>query len=563
MKRLAGCRRRTSIDCTPLGNLQQLIDEKHSQGPGMTLKAIFVVIAIACGFIAGLVQFGSSTSAQATGVEQPSLPQSVPAASRSQSASLSLRGGWTDFTPFQSLSEGELEGVEGLDVEILSDIVRAAGMEAQLRKQNWQDQLRDLMEGKSDIAIGAFRPADGDDRFHYSLPYRWARISLYVRASDKASYINADVQSLLKEVSHLRLGVIPGRLFHDPELNRSIERAERAGLVRYAQSYEENLKNLVSGQIDAFLGDRLGVTAAALASGLKFEASEIVLPGITGVHIIFSKKTVPVETIEKINTAISMLEEDGTLKRRLHARILSVLMGYLTDSGAFHILAVVGTIAFAVSGVLIAYRENFSFFGALVLSALPAVGGGALRDILFDRHPVGVISNPLYLYLVGATVLAGFCLISVVGLRRLKSKGPADFPKKRRFLTMANIQETCDAAGMAAFTVSGLAIAIGVGADPLWLWGPIAAMLSAAGGGILRDIVRQAGKVGTLKDEFYAEVPLLWSFAFSLFLLTRPSVIAPEEVLIAILVTFFGTFLTRMAVVFFGLRAFPFRWPAS
>ena len=128
---------------------------------------------------------------------------------------------------------------------------------------------------------------------------------------------------------------------------------------------------------------------------------------------------------------------------------------------------------------------------------------------------------------------------------------------------MANIQETCDAAGMAAFTVSGLAIAIGVGADPLWLWGPIAAMLSAAGGGILRDIVRQAGKVGTLKDEFYAEVPLLWSFAFSLFLLTRPSVIAPEEVLIAILVTFVGTFLTCMAVVFFGLRAFLFRWPAS
>lgn len=448
-------------------------------------------------------------------------------------------------------------------MEILSDIVRAAGMEAQLQKRNWQDQLQDLMEGNSDIAIGAFRPADGDEMFHYSLPYRWARISLYVRTTDKAQFNNVNVQRLLNEASHLRLGVIPGRLFHDPELNRSIERAERAGLVTYAQSDEENLKNLVGGQIDAFLGDRLGVSAAALTSGLKFEASEIVMPGTAGVHIIFSKKTVPAETIERINTAIAMLEEEGTLEKRLHARIFSVVMGYALDSRAFHILAVIGTIAFAVSGVLIAYRENFSFFGALVLSALPAVGGGALRDILFDRHPIGVMSNPLYLYLVGATVLAGFCVICAISLKGSKSKDETAIPKKRRFLTIANIQETCDAAGMAAFTVSGLAIAVSVGADPLWLWGPIAAMLSAAGGGILRDIVRQAGKVGTLKDEFYAEVPLLWGLAFSLFLLTRPSVLAPEEVGIAIVVTVVGTFLTRMAVVLFGLRALPFRWPAN
>jgi len=364
----------------------------------MKLKAMLLMIAIACGPATGWSQLGSSAYAQAAGMEQPSPLQSVPTASRSQGANISLRGGWTDFAPFQSLSEGELEGAEGLDVEILSDVVRAAGMEAQLHKRYWQDQLRDLTEGNGDIAIGAFRPADGDDRFHYSLPYRWARISLYVKASDKdvkasdkAPHNDAVVHALLNEASHLRLGVIPGRLFHDPELNRSIERAERAGLVRYAQSDEENLKNLVSGQIDAFLGDRLAVSAAALKSGLKFAASEIVLPGTSGVHIIFSKKTVPAETIEKINNSIAMLEEEGTLKKRLHARIFSVIMAYALDSRAFHILAVVGTIAFAVSGVLIAYRENFSFFGALVLSALPAVGGGALRDILFDRHPIGVI----------------------------------------------------------------------------------------------------------------------------------------------------------------------------
>jgi polar amino acid transport system substrate-binding protein len=86
-------------------------------------------------------------------------------------------------------------------------------------------------------------------------------------------------------------------------------------------------------------------------------------------------------------------------------------------------------------------------------------------------------------------------------------------------------------------------------------------MLSAAGGGILRDIVRQSGQVGTLKTEFYAEVPLLWGFAFSLFLMTRPVVLTPEEIRAAIFVTIAGVFETRMAVVMLGIRPFPFKWP--
>ncbi len=529
----------------------------------MNVRAIMLSLAIGVGLAAGSDAFSSAVSLQGEDARQISLLTPDSAAASSQEAITSLRGGWTDFAPFQSLSKGGIEGAEGLDVEILSDVVRAAGMEAQLHKQNWQDQLRSLEEGRSDIAIGAFLPADGDDRFHYSLPYRWARVSLYVRKSDKEVYKNADVHTLLSEAPAFRLGVIPGRLFQDPKLNESVKRAEQAGRVKYAQSDKENLKNLLSGEIDGFIDDRLGVTATALELGQKYEAFEIVLPGTSGVHFIFSKKTVPAETVEKINGAITKLEEDGVLKKHLHMRIFSVIMSYALDSHAFLVLSVVGTIAFALSGVLIAYRENFSFFGALVLAALPAVGGGALRDILFNRHPIGIMLDPLSLYLVGATVLTGFCVAAAVRYVSARSGSHASPPKTRRWLTMTNAQEVCDAAGMAAFTVSGLAIAITFGPDPLWVWGPISAMLSAAGGGILRDIVRQAGKVGSLKDEFYAEVPLLWGLAFSVFLLSRPNILTPEEVVIAIAVASLGTFVTRMAVVIFGWQAPPFRWPRN
>jgi polar amino acid transport system substrate-binding protein len=473
----------------------------------------------------------------------------------------SLRGGWIEARPFQWLAEGQLEGPQGLDVGILADALRLAGMEAHLRKQAWSGQLADLIEGRADIALGAFKPADGDDRFHYSAPYRWARISLFVRAGDEERYRASNILSLLSDDRDFRIGAIEGRLFEDPELNRSIERAVGSGRVVHAHSDEDNLRNLVRGDIDGFVADRLGVAATALAEGYGSQIAEVLLPGTSGVHFILSKKTVPAKTLERINDAIASLEKSGQLTKRLHTTIFSVVINYALASELFVILSIIGTVAFAVSGVLIAYRENFSVFGALVLSALPAVGGGALRDLLFNRHPMAVISDPIYLMLVGATVLSGFVILSLWQLFvRSRQQQPA-VTRAASMFSMKGVQQICDAAGLAAFTVSGFAVALSVGADPLWLWGPISAMLTAAGGGILRDMVRQSGKVGSLKDDFYAEVPLLWGLGLSLFLLSRPSMLMPEEIGTATIVTLIGAFLTRLLLVFLGVRAIPFRWP--
>jgi len=69
-----------------------------------------------------------------------------------------------------------------------------------------------------------------------------------------------------------------------------------------------------------------------------------------------------------------------------------------------------------------------------------------------------------------------------------------------------DLYEVSDALGIAAFTVTGVAVAISARLDPLWLWAPLLAMLTAAGGGMLRDLVQQAGKLASLHREFYAEV---------------------------------------------------------
>ncbi len=450
------------------------------------------------------------------------------------------------------------EGLRTMDLEILTTVAHAAKMDVVLTKLNWTQQQEALLSGRIDLAFGAYQPDFGDARFHYSIPYRQAFMALYIRADDKGRYDLSDVITLLRDNKTLRLGLVAGQSFQDSRVYRAFESAARERRLVIAQDLEENLKNLAEGRIDGFIGERLGTAASAVRMKLSPILHETVLPGTWNVHAVFSKITVTPDTVERFNAAIKATTKSGEMKTIIHRNIFSVIATYFFSSIIFISLDIIGTIAFAISGVLIAYRERFSIVGAFVLSALPAVGGGALRDLIFDRNPIGVLSTPLYLCLVGVTVLIGLAVIRLVQMlqrRRYWFDAGIKFPA---FVNIKNIYECTDAIGLGAFTVSGVAVAISVGADPLWLWAPISATLSAAGGGILRDIVRQSGRIDTLKTEFYAEVPVIWGTLFSLFIMVQPTLVVPELFVAAIAIMLFGAMLTRLGALWLGIRAIRF-----
>jgi polar amino acid transport system substrate-binding protein len=451
-------------------------------------------------------------------------------------------------------------GLAGIDIEVMTEMARRVGLDVHLDRETWEMQMARLASGEADIALGAVVPAGEENRFLVSVPYRQMRTAFYTRQGDDERYALEDVPALLENDPTFRLGLVAGRNFGQPALDGTIEGMTRDGRVVLAQSEEENFANLAEGRIDGFLADRLSASAAALAAGWKFSAQETVLPGTSPVRFLFSRQTVAPEKVLKIDAALAEMEADGTIKQIIHGHMIATVVGYAFDSILVRSIEIIGIIAFAISGVLIAVRERFSLVGALVLSALPAVGGGVLRDLLVDRHPLAVLSTPLYLCLVGATVLAGLGIILLAGRAQKHGWWIARHRLARNPAMFRNLHEFSDAIGMSVFTVSGVAVAVTVDATPLWLWGPILAMLTAAGGGILRDIVRQSGSVSSLKDEFYVEVPLIWGFLLSVFLLTRPTQLVPEQVGLAIICTVIGAFVTRITVVVFGLRSPPFGW---
>ncbi|MFM8546115.1 MAG: TRIC cation channel family protein, partial [Betaproteobacteria bacterium] len=103
----------------------------------------------------------------------------------------------------------------------------------------------------------------------------------------------------------------------------------------------------------------------------------------------------------------------------------------------------------------------------------------------------------------------------------------------------------------------GVMVALETRVQPLWLWGPILAALTGAGGAILRDVIRSDANNPGLKESFYAEVSLIWGLIFALFLewYSMQSRYEPMHLSAAVAVVVLGALATRIAVVYFRFKS--------
>jgi uncharacterized membrane protein YeiH len=160
-----------------------------------------------------------------------------------------------------------------------------------------------------------------------------------------------------------------------------------------------------------------------------------------------------------------------------------------------YVLSLVGVSVFAASGALAAGRKGFDLLGVVVIAGVTAIGGGTIRDVLLDRHPIFWIADPIQLVVILAT--AGLTLVWV---RFRKPPWTA--------LLVA------DALGLALFTISGTQVA-----EQRGLPGIIAVVMgtiTGAAGGVLRDIL--SGEVPLLlrHTELYATASIVGSTVYLL-----------------------------------------------
>lgn len=479
-----------------------------------------------------------------------------------------LRGGWNLWYPYQYLElkhaarvEATLDELTGIDIDITYAVARKAGFAVDFKYRPWQQHLLQLRSGEADIISGITRTTSQEDSFYFSVPYRNDTTVLYLRRglSSSMSFQNVDAMLTHFRDHRLRLGVLDGVSYSNPALNTYAREGAASGRVVFAETDFENFRNLLSGAVDGILTDRLSGASAVWRGGWREEVEQHPLRIQGKVGFAFSKETVRPEVVAKFNQAIEELQREGTLHQIIASYQLPVLLGRILDSQWFFILDVIGTIAFALSGVLIAAKERYSILGALLLAALPAVGGGIIRDLIVGRETLAVLASPLYLGLIVGTVVTGYVVLRFS--RWLEPLGSHPLvngiaPPQNLLRTLYQLSDTV---GLAAFTVTGVAVAISTKCEPLWVWGPILAAITAAGGGILRDLVRQSGKISSLHTEFYAEVPLIWGLFLTLLLIWAGPIMDPERFRGAVVLTLLGAFFTRIFIISRHLKSPAFR----
>ena len=144
------------------------------------------------------------------------------------------------------------------------------------------------------------------------------------------------------------------------------------------------------------------------------------------------------------------------------------------------ILELIGTVAFASSGAMIAIEKKMDIFGVNVLGATTAVGGGIMRDIILGLTPPGSFSHPVYV-LVAALTSTILFVIAYAKPTAFESRVKTDYYDKLMFW--------CDTAGLGIFTVVGIQAAVrAVGGENVFFFVFIGT-LTGVGGGVLRDIM--------------------------------------------------------------------------
>ena len=164
----------------------------------------------------------------------------------------------------------------------------------------------------------------------------------------------------------------------------------------------------------------------------------------------------------------------------------------ITSDFFIYLLDLFGTISFAVTGAFKAIENKSDIVGVLLLATITGVAGGTIRDIVLGRFP-NSLTDPAYVIL---TVVSGIIIFLLYS--RVKQHW--------------NLFLKFDAIGLGVFTIIGASFAYGIfGLNFLVIL--LSGVLTAVGGGILRDVVVNQVPIVFIK-EFYVSASFVGILSF-------------------------------------------------
>lgn len=191
-----------------------------------------------------------------------------------------------------------------------------------------------------------------------------------------------------------------------------------------------------------------------------------------------------------------------------------------------HYLFIVGICVEAITGALAAGRKKMDFFGVMLIASIAALGGGTVRDTLFNTYPLTWVTHPEYLLY---TSLFAFLTIFIA----------------HSLIRIMKIFLILDALGLSTFVIIGTQKALHHGLSPSIAI--ISGMITGICGGMLRDILCNDIPL-VLRKELYAVIALAGALLF----IALDYFQLPEN--INVIVTLISIFAARLLAIFFHIE---------
>ena len=198
----------------------------------------------------------------------------------------------------------------------------------------------------------------------------------------------------------------------------------------------------------------------------------------------------------------------------------------ITPAIILYAVDLAGVAVFAVSGAITAGRKGMDLLGVFVVASLTAIGGGTLRDLLLDRHPIFWLRDSSYLVVIGAAT-AFTVLYSRV-------RTPA-----------VSALLIADALGLGFFTISGAQIAEQARLPALSI--VLMGTMTGSAGGVLRDVICNEVPLILRPGQLYATASIVGTTTY----IAARHLMAPSTATALGMAT---VVLLRLAAILWGLR---------
>ena len=157
------------------------------------------------------------------------------------------------------------------------------------------------------------------------------------------------------------------------------------------------------------------------------------------------------------------------------------------------VLEMIGTVAFALSGAMVAIQKRLDLLGILVLGITTAVGGGMIRDLIIGIHPPMMFVKPIYVVVSAIFILILFLIIKV-------NHSSPKFLESALYETLFNLM---DAIGLGVFTVVGVNSVMTNDMNHILFLKIFLGVITGVGGGLIRDMMANETP-GILRKHVYA-----------------------------------------------------------